>query len=74
MQEAELFYQFLRLPDVWSQQAVEIKDSKLDGQQAAAVLQTQHTHKRDVPQASRAALCQSGFFGRDLPHHSHMSI
>jgi hypothetical protein len=37
--EVELFYHFLRLRDLWPQQAIEIKGSKLDEDQTAEVLQ-----------------------------------
>lgn len=41
---AELSYQFLRLRDSWPQQAVEIKGSKLDEDQAAQVMNLLATH------------------------------
>src|SRR5579862_1059555 len=36
--EADLFYQFLRVRDGWPQQAIEIKGSKLNEDQAAQVM------------------------------------
>jgi hypothetical protein len=42
--ETEVFYKFLRLRDAWPQQAVEIKGSKLNEQQTAAVLEILAEH------------------------------
>lgn len=42
--EAELFYQFLRLRDSWPQQAVEIKGSKLNEYQTAQVIKLLAAH------------------------------
>ena len=42
--EGPLFYEFLRLRDSWPQQAVEIKGSKLDEAQCAAVMNLLAAH------------------------------
>src|SRR5258708_29451049 len=42
--QTELFYQFLRLRDNWPQQAIEIKGSKLDEDQAAQVMELLANH------------------------------
>ena len=44
--QTELFYQFLRLRDSWPQQAIEIKGSKLDEDQAAQVMELLAEHKK----------------------------
>lgn len=41
---AELYYQFLRLRDSWPQQAIEIKESQLDENQAAQVMELLAAH------------------------------
>ncbi len=43
--EAELFYQFLHLRDSWPQQAIEIKGSKLDEDQAGQVMELLAAHE-----------------------------
>ena len=42
--EPDLFYRFLRLRDSWPQQAIEIKGSKLDEEQAAQVMDLLAAH------------------------------
>lgn len=42
--ESELFYQFLRLRDSWPKQAIEIKGSKLNEDQAAQVMELLAAH------------------------------